>query len=187
MSIPIVSVSTKKEFRDWLKKHHLSENKVAVVLHKRHTGKSAPSHRELMEEAICFGWIDTTIKRIDEDTFIRHFSKRTLNSRWSDNTLGYAKELIKKGLMAPEGLKFYKLGLAKPTHDYGIPKNPDMPAELKKALAKDRIARKNFETFSPSVKRTYYRWLLGAKLPETRLKRVQRIISNSIKKSKNIL
>lgn len=186
MSVPTITVFTKGEFRSWLKKHHMSEHKVAVVVHKRHTGKPAPSHRELMEEAICFGWIDTTIERVDEDTYIRHFSKRTKNSRWSDNTLGYAKRLIKEGLMAPEGLRFYKMGLAKPTYDQGIPKNPDMPPELKKALAKNKVARKNFESFSPSVKRTYYRWLLGAKLPETKAKRVGRILDNSMNGKKSI-
>ena len=76
-----------------------------------------------MEEAICFGWIDTTIKRLDEDTYLRHFSRRNKNSKWSDNTLGYAKQLIKEKKMTPIGLEFYKEGLKKPTHDHGIPKN----------------------------------------------------------------
>lgn len=176
----------KEDFRKWLKKYHLLESKVAIILYKRHTGKHAPTHRELMEEAICFGWIDTTIKRVDEDTFIRHFSKRNQNSRWSDNTLGYAKRLIKEGLMMPEGLKFFKLGLARPTHDHGIPKNPDMPDDLKKALLKNKTAQKNFESFSPSVKRTYYRWLLSAKLAETKKKRIEKIINNSLAKNSQV-
>src|SRR3989344_4572549 len=95
-----ITAYKKEDFRKWLKKNHKKESKVAVIVHKRHTGKPAPSHRELMEEAICFGWIDTTVKRIDEDTFIRHFSKRTKNSRWSDNTISYAKQLIKEGRMS---------------------------------------------------------------------------------------
>ena len=57
----------RKDFRKWLEKNHLNEKKVNVVLFKKHTGKKSPSHRELMEEAICFGWIDTTVKRIDEN------------------------------------------------------------------------------------------------------------------------
>ena len=90
-----------------------------------------------MEEAICFGWIDTIIKRLDEDTFIRYFSTRTNNSRWSDNTLSYGKRLIEEGKMSERGLHYYKLGLAKPTHDHGIPKDPPMPDELKAALSKN--------------------------------------------------
>ncbi len=182
-----ITVYNRKDFRNWLKKNHKKEGRVAVVVHKRHTGKPAPTHRELIEEAICFGWIDTTIKRIDHDTFLRNFTKRNSNSRWSDNTLKYAKQLTKEGKIAPQGMHFYKLGLSKPTHDHGIPKNPDMPPELKKALFKNDKARENFETFSPSVKRTYYRWLLRAKLPETRNKRIRQIIKSAVQKNKNIL
>src|SRR3989344_4648251 len=131
-SIQQITVYNRKDFRKWLRKYHRKETRVAVIIHKRHTGKPAPTHRELIEEAICFGWIDTTIKRLDEATFVRHFSKRNQNSRWSDNTLGYARELIKKGRIAEEGMKFYQLVAAKPTHDHGIPKNPTMPPALEK-------------------------------------------------------
>lgn len=179
-----IEVQDLKVWRAWLKKHHKKEHKAAVVLYKRHTGKHAPSHRELMEEAICFGWIDTTIKRIDEDTFIRHFSRRTLNSKWSDNTLSYAKRLIKEGKMTEEGMHFYKLGKAKPTHDHGIPKNPDMPLELKKALARDKTAEKQFKTFPPSAKRSFYRWILRGKQDATRAKRVGQVVAQ-VKVKKN--
>ncbi|MDD4109295.1 MAG: hypothetical protein PHH93_11305, partial [Prolixibacteraceae bacterium] len=84
--IPIITVFTKEDFHKWLRESHKKEDRVAVIVHKKHTGKSAPTHRELIEEAICYGWIDTTIKRLDEDRFIRHFSKRTKNSSWSKNT-----------------------------------------------------------------------------------------------------
>ena len=171
-----VTVYTRGDFRKWLAKYHEKEKRVAIILYKRHTGKPAPSHRELMEEAICFGWIDTTIKRLDENKYLRNFAKRNKNSRWSDNTLGYAKQLIKEKKMTPTGLKFYKLGLQKPTHDQDVPKNPSMPLELKKALAKNKTIQKNFENFAPSTKRMLYRWLLSGKLPETRKKRVLAII-----------
>lgn len=177
MSIQTITVYTPKEFRSWLRRHHKKEGKVCVIVHKRHTGKPAPSHRELMNEAICFGWIDTTIKRIDDHTFARYFVKRNKNSRWSDNTIRYAKELIEQKRMTSQGLHFYKLGLAKPTHDHGIPKNPDMPSDLKSALAKDQQAKKNFDSYTPSSKRMLYRWVLGAKLPQTRKNRIARIVT----------
>lgn len=180
-------VFDKEGFRKWLKKNHKKESKVAIILHKKHTGKTSPTHRELIEEAICYGWIDTTIKRIDDDTFIRHFSKRNENSSWSDNTLSYAKELIKQNRMTEEGLKFYKLGLKKPTHDHGIPKNPDMPEELKLALSKNKKAKENFEKFAPSTKKMLYRWILRGKLNETREKRVKKIVDGASKGSKNIV
>src|SRR6266403_719942 len=94
-----INAFTIEDFRKWLKKHHIKETKVRVIIHKKHTGKGFPTHRQLIEEAICYGWIDTTIKRIDEDTFVRNFSRRNTSSKWSDNTLGYAKLLIKAGRM----------------------------------------------------------------------------------------
>ncbi len=188
MTTEIITITAydRNDFRKWLRKYHKKETRVAVILHKRHTGKPAPTHRELIEEAICFGWIDTTLKRIDDDTYVRNWAKRTLNSRWSDNTIRYAQELIKQERMLEEGMKYYKLGLAKPTHDHGIPKNPDMPEELNKALAKNTQAKVNFEAFSPSVKRGYYRWILRAKLPPTRDKRVKQIVQSAISKNKNL-
>jgi len=176
----------RSDFRKWLAKNHSKEHKVKVVLYKRHTGASAPSHRELMEEAICYGWIDTTIKRLDEDRFIRNFSRRNKNSRWSDNTLSYARQLIKEGKMTPHGLAFYKQGKAKPTHDHGIPKDPQQPLALTRALTKNRVAKENFKTFSRSTKRTIYRWILGAKLPKTRTKRIERVVALARQGKKNI-
>ena len=160
------------DFRKWLIENHDKETKVSVIVYKKHTGKSAPSHMELMEEAICFGWIDTTVNRLDEERYIRNFSKRNKNSRWSNNTLQYGKELIKQGKMTPAGLKFYREGLKRPTHDAGIPKNPEMPNELKEALDRDDQAKENFGKFSASAKRMIYRWILRGKREQTRIKRI---------------
>lgn len=187
MQMPTFTVYNRKDFRTWLKKYHKKESRVAVIVHKKHTGKPSPTHRELIEEAICFGWIDTTLRRLDEDTYLRNFTKRSKNSRWSDNTLRYAKELIRLGKMTEQGMHFYKLGLAKPTHDDGIPKNPDMPSELMAALAKNKKAGQNFDSFSPSAKKAYYRWILRAKLPPTRKKRVGQIVRAALDRNRNFL
>ncbi len=175
-----ITVFSAKEFRQWLRKHHKKENKVCVIVHKKHTGKPFPTHREVIEEAICFGWIDTTIKRLDEDTFMRYFSRRTDKSKWSDNTLGYAERLTKEGKMSPEGLRYYALGKAKPTHDHWIPKNPDMPLELKAALAKNAKAKQIVEAYAPSIKRAIFRTILRGKQPATREKTVKKIIASAL-------
>jgi uncharacterized protein YdeI (YjbR/CyaY-like superfamily) len=184
MEVKEVTVFSRNEFRKWLEKNHDKEKKVAVILYKKHTGKNSPSHRELMEEAICFGWIDTTVKKLDEDRYMRYFTKRNKNSKWSDNTLSYGRNLIKCKMMTPSGLKFYKEGLKKPTHDHGIPKNPDMPIELKKELEKNKKIMRNFMKFSPSVKRTSYRWILRGKMLETRKKRVKQVVELTRKNKK---
>ncbi len=180
-----ITAFKRDDFRKWLGKNYDKEKKVAVVVYKKHTGKQSPSHRELMEEAICFGWIDTTINRLDEERYIRHFSKRNKNSKWSKNTLGYAKELIKEKKMMPSGLKYYKEGLKKLPHDHGIPKNPPMPPELKEALNKNKKAKDNFDNFSASVKKMFYRWILRGKREETRTKRIKLSVEKARAGNKN--
>lgn len=182
-----ITVFSAREFRAWLRKNHKKEHKVAIIVHKRHTGKPFPTHREVIEEAIRYGWIDTTIKRLDEDTFLRNFSRRTEKSKWSDNTLSYAARLVKEGKMSPEGMRFYEMGKQKPTHDHGIPKNPDMPTELKAALAKNAKAKHAVEAYAPSIKRAIFRTILRGKQPATREKTVKKIIAGALAKAKHPL
>src|SRR3989344_2786604 len=133
----IICPKDRKEWREWLKKNHNTEKSIFLVHYKRHTGKHFLSHRETLEEAICFGWIDTTIKRIDENTFARCFVRRNENGRWSDATLSYARQMIKAKKMAPAGLKAYQIGLKKPSLDYGREKNPAPPQDLLEAVQKN--------------------------------------------------
>jgi uncharacterized protein YdeI (YjbR/CyaY-like superfamily) len=179
-----LTILDKKEFRNWLSENHDKEKKVGLIIHKKHTGKPSPHHKELMEEAICFGWIDTTLKRLDNDKYIRYFCRRSKNSSWSYNTLSYAKQLIKEKRMTPAGLVFYKLGLKKKPHDFGIPKNPDVPSEMKDVFNKNKKAKEAFENLAPSTKKNYLRWIVRAKLPETRIKRINSVIKIAAKSEK---
>src|SRR3989344_5714710 len=119
MEAKLIEIFEKEDFSNWLAKNHTKERKIGLVIHKKHTGKKSPSHHELMLEGIRYGWIDTTIKRLDENKFIRFFVKRNEKSRWSYNTLGYAKKLIREKKMAPSGLKAYNEGRKNLPHDYG--------------------------------------------------------------------
>lgn len=172
-----IDVFQLEDFTRWLERNHGKEKKIGLILHKKHTGKPSVSHKELMREAICFGWIDTTIRKMDEDRFIRFFQKRSKNSKWSYNTLRYGKELVKEKRMRPAGLAFYREGLKKLPHDHGIPNNPRTPKDLKEELKKDKEAEKNFRGIAKSARKTYLRWLFRAKLPETRKKRISTIVN----------
>lgn len=169
---------TRTAWRNWLKKNHLSKGKIAVIVYKKHTGKHSPNHKELIEEAICFGWIDTTIKRLDHEKYLRYFVRRTDKSKWSRNTLRYAKDLLKKGKMSQEGIRRYKEGLSRKTHDYGIPDNPPAPNYLVSAIEQDKKAKENFSRIAPSYKRTLFRWILRAKLEKTKEKRIKLIVKS---------
>lgn len=166
----------RKAWRFWLRQNHKKERKVAIIRYKKHTGKKSPSHMELMHEAICWGWIDTTVKRIDEDKYLIHFSRRNEKSKWSDNTLRYARQMINERKISSEGLRFYLEGKKKKTHDYGIPKNPDMPEGLKQALEMNSNAKVNFDSFPPSSKKMLFRWILKGQREETKKKRISHVI-----------
>ena len=176
---PNTQPANRKEWRAWLRKNHAKEKKVYLIMWKRHTGKPAPNHRESMEEAICYGWIDTIVKRIDDDRYTRCFVRRNKKSRWSNATQGYARDLIKKGKMTRAGLHAYKHGLKFPVIDHGLPKNPDVPESLAKALEKNKIAKKNFHNFAPSYRRFYIYWIENAKRPETKDRRIKEVVKRA--------
>jgi uncharacterized protein YdeI (YjbR/CyaY-like superfamily) len=165
------------DWRRWLEKNHLKEDKVILIKNKKHTGKPLIHNMDSMKTAICFGWIDTTARRVDEDRYSVTYVKRNKNSRWSINTLSYGKELLKKGLMSPFGIKMYREGLQKKPHDADLPKNPRMPKEMKKALKENKIFDK-FMKLSPSVKKMYFRMFLRSKRPETKTKFIKQLVSN---------
>jgi len=176
LHITILNVA---EWRNWLEKNHLKEKKVGIILYKKHKGHPFISHREAMEEAINFGWIDTTIKRLDDNRFIRYFVRRGENANWSKNTLSYGKKLLLAGRMSPAGIERYKQGLKKKPHDFGIPDNPNIPRDLKKEFKKSELAYINFLAFPKSTRKMYFRWILRAKTKETRMKRIKSVFDNA--------
>jgi uncharacterized protein YdeI (YjbR/CyaY-like superfamily) len=180
----IYHAETREGWRRWLEKHHENDSKVFLISWKKHTGKPSISHREAMEEAICFGWIDTTVKRIDEDRYGRYFMRRTDKSRWSNAILGYARQMIKDGRMAPAGLKRYKEGLLKPVIDHGLPRYPPVSKELVELLGKDDRAKAFFEGLAPSYRRFFIYHIEKAKLSETRVKRAKWVLEKCRKGEK---
>jgi len=172
-------------WRNWLKKNHLKKDRIILVKYKKHTGKPIIHNKDSMKEAICFGWIDTTTRRIDEDKYGITYVKRNKNSKWSRNTLAYGKDLLERGLMSPFGIKMYEEGLAKKPHDEGIPDNPRVPSYLKKELENEQLANQNFKKIAPSYKRTLLRWFLKAKQEETKKRRAKSIIQ-SLKKNQKL-
>ena len=171
-----ITVRTRAQWRKWLQEHHLNEEKVFLISYKKHTGKPAISHRESIEEAICFGWIDTTMKGIDEDRFGRYFVRRKEGATWSRNTLRYAEELRQAGKMCSHGEAIFLEGKKKHPIDHDRPAEYTVPPDLAAALAANPAAREAFAAWPPSAKKTHLSWLFSAKRPETREKRIRQMI-----------
>jgi uncharacterized protein YdeI (YjbR/CyaY-like superfamily) len=175
-SITRFHANTAKEWREWLRKNHRREDRVYLIRYKKHTKKPTFNNRVSMDEAICFGWIDTTLNKIDDDRYAVKYVKRNKNSRWSNATLSHAKRLIDSKKMTKAGLAAYKQGLKKPVIDHGLSRNPPIPADLRKALSKNKTAEKNFKAFAPSTRRYYIWGIMRAVREETKKKRIAEVV-----------
>jgi uncharacterized protein YdeI (YjbR/CyaY-like superfamily) len=171
----------REEWRTWLEKNHHKESPVWLVFFKKESGKKGITLEEAVEEAICFGWIDGKLKRVDDERFILRFSRRKANSVWSKINKERAEKLIKSGRMTPAGLA--KIEEAKKTgmwdSAYTNKTKDAIPLDLKEALMKDNKAWNNFQNFANSYRNMYIGWVNNAKTAETRAKRIEKIVNQS--------
>jgi uncharacterized protein YdeI (YjbR/CyaY-like superfamily) len=171
---PQLYVTNRKEWRSWLKKNHNKGKLIWLVYYKKHTGRPRIPYDDAVEEALCYGWIDSTVKRIDDEIFIQKFTPRKKRSVWSDLNKQRVKKLIKLGKMAKPGME--KVIAAKENGDWDkVPKAQtfeyDMPAELETLLSSNKKAASNFSKLSPSNQKRYIAWIASAKKIETRERR----------------
>lgn len=137
---------------------------------------------DAIQEALCFGWIDSTIRRIDDETFARKFSPRRPGSEWSPLNIRRAQKLIEEARMTPAGLAAFNA--RSPRTDRISPRDAPLtpPPDLAKAIRRNAGAHALYAQFPPSAKRLYHSWILNAKRAETRARRiaeaVERIANN---------
>jgi len=174
------------EWRKWLTQNHDANDGVWLIYYKKHTGKESVSYNDAVEEALCFGWIDSVIKSIDNERYKQKYTPRRKNSIWSKLNKSRVEKMMEQGLMTEYGLK--KIDEAKKNglwnKAYGSREKPEIPQELLDALEKDKIAKENFMNFANSHQTTYLYWYLSAKRPETRAKRLAQIVEFAHKNQK---
>ncbi len=175
--VPSIYLPTRKQWREWLQDNHDSETIIWLVYYKKHTGKPSIPYNDAVEEALCFGWIDSTIRRIDEERYMQQFTPRKMKSTWSVPNVLRVEKLIKQGRMMARGLDLYNYA-----NDHNLlpaPAKkketavPDIPIWFEEALDENPDAKKHFDRLAPSHKRNYLMWILDAKREETRLRRVR--------------
>jgi uncharacterized protein YdeI (YjbR/CyaY-like superfamily) len=177
---------TMLEWHLWLEENHKKTEGVWFVFYKKNSGKPSVSYNDAVEEALCFGWIDGKIKRVNEDYYIQWFTPRRKGSRWSKLNTSRVARLIKENRMKPAGLAAFEKTKDKPELIYEIKKDeiPSIPADLNEALKKNKTAYDNFLKSPPSSRRLYIFWLNDAKRPETRASRIEKIVDRSEKNIK---
>ena len=171
-----IEVRNRAEWRAWLAANHDKETQVWLVYYKKKTGKTCVEYEVSVEEALCFGWIDSIIKKLDDTKYTRKFTPRKMSSQWSLSNKKRVNQLIKEGLMTEHGLK--KVEASKRSGNWDNPEQKpaltfEIPAEFAEALKKDKRAEDTFFNLAPTYQKQYLGWIEVAKRPETREKRIK--------------
>jgi uncharacterized protein YdeI (YjbR/CyaY-like superfamily) len=158
------------EWRDWLDAHHDSEPEVWLIFYKRHTGLTSIAYSEALDEALCFGWIDSLIKRLDDARYARKFTPRRADSLWSTSNRTRYAGLKASGRLKPTGVNRAPTGRG---HNAHPPVSSKVPPYIQAALRTRPAARRHFEQLAPSHRRRYVGWIDSARQEETRARRLK--------------
>lgn len=150
----LLHVSDRSHWRAWLRTHYKSRTEIWLVYHKKHTGKPRIAYNDAVEEALCFGWIDSTVRTIDEDRFAQRFSVRRPGSKYSRANLERLRALAEQGKVAKDVLASLPDLSSK---DFVV------PADILKAIKANKQAWKNFQDFSQSYVRIRVAYIDGAR------------------------
>lgn len=168
--------ATVKQWRQWLQKNHNKKNSVWLIQYKKNTNAPTISWSEAVDEALCFGWIDSTRKSIDDEKFKQFFTRRKPTSVWSKINKAKVEQLIKEGRMAQAGLD--TIAIAKQNGRWEIldaVEELTIPKDLEKGFKSHKGSQGFFLSLSKSVRKAILQWLVLAKRPETRQKRITEI------------
>lgn len=165
-------------WRNWLLENHLDKESIWLIIYKKESAIPSVYYPEAVDEALCFGWIDSLANKRDEQSYYQFFSKRKPKSKWSKvNKLKVAK-LLQQNKMMPQGLKMVEY--AKQTGTWEALDKVDalvIPEEMKQLFKTNKQAASNFEKFPPSTKRGILEWIYNAKQDSTRLKRITETVN----------
>ena len=171
-----ICFSNRDLWRSWLAENLDKEkNGIWLVFYKKQTGRPSLEYEESVEEALCFGWIDSIIKRIDGNKYCRKFTPRKNDSRWSNANKKRVEKIIKDGKMTELGLA--KVQAAKKSGNWKQDPRPmismKIPADLAAALMRNKKARDFFEKLAPTYRKHFIGWIANAKRQETKVKRIK--------------
>lgn len=175
---PLLYFKNDSEWRDWLHENHTIHTAVELIFYRVDSNFESMRWEEAVKVAICYGWIDSTVRKLDDERRKQTFTPRKDKSVWSKVNKNYIDDLIANNLMHESGLK--KIEIAKQNGSWeslDAVENLEIPEDLKIEFDKNTKALNNFTNFSKSYKKSYLYWLNQAKRPETRQHRITEIIS----------
>lgn len=176
--IPTVHAKSQYEWRTWLKHNHQSERSVWLIIFKKESETPSVFYPEAVDEALCFGWIDSKPNKRDEESYYQFFSKRNPKSKWSRVNKEKVAKLIKEELMEPAGYQMIEIAKQNGTWTaLDDVENLVIPEDMQKLFKENKTAFVNWERFPRSTKRGILEWILNAKRPDTRQKRIQETVS----------
>jgi uncharacterized protein YdeI (YjbR/CyaY-like superfamily) len=178
-NLEIVDVESRKALRHWLQRNHQRKDSVWLVRYKKGEARHVP-WTEIVDEVLCFGWIDSQPRRLDESRSLLRLSPRNPKSAWSGINKAKVERLIADGVMTAAGEAV--INLAKASGTWGALEKSDagvLPDDLEKAFAKNKSALNNFEAFPKSTKRAILEWITQAKRAETRAARIQETVEKA--------
>ena len=170
-------VKDRNQWRSWLEKNSTRVGEMWLVYYKKDSGKPRIAYEDAVEEALCFGWIDGKVKKLDEARYAQRFTPRKPKSNWSALNTQRAKKLIREGKMTAAGLEaFHSRETSK-----AAPMPAQLPQDLEAKFRKQAVAWENFSRFPPYYRRLMIARVASAKKEETRLKRLTQLIDHSEK------
>ena len=173
-------VTSRTAWRRWLSKHHDHKKEIWLIYYKKHTKKRRIHYETAVEEAICYGWIDSTVRRIDDEKYAQKFTPRKKKSKWNQVNINRAKKMIRAKRMTRAGKQKFENRV-----EYDrVVDSLEIPVEVMKALKTDQAAWKNFNAFAPSCRRLYLHWVTSAKKEETRGRRIKTLVERAGKNQK---
>jgi uncharacterized protein YdeI (YjbR/CyaY-like superfamily) len=167
-----LDLRTRGQWRRWLATHHASSPGVWLVRHKQHAGVTSMAYEDLVSEALCYGWVDSLVKRLDDDRYAIKVTPRKPTSKWSDVNRKRWNALEAAGLLAAAGLA------APPTANRYAPRPriPQLPTYIAAAIKTNLEAWRYFQSLAPTYRRDFVVWIHTARRPETRERRIRESI-----------
>jgi len=164
-------------WREWLAAHHEERTQVWLILHKKHVEEPSVRYDEAVEEALCWGWIDGLTNSWNARSYAVRFTPRKPGSVWSESNVARVSRMIAAGRMTPSGMALVEEAKRRGTWDQAASGRLDVtPPDLGAALAGVPAALARWETWAPTHRRQYVYWVLDAKRPETRARRIADVV-----------